>query len=52
MIDIQNEIKYCAAWQIIRSLLLEGLLHAKNLMQPTKYWRGNSAHWLFGACNG
>lgn len=26
MIDIQNEIKYCAAWQIIRSLLLEGAI--------------------------
>jgi BMFP domain-containing protein YqiC len=26
MVDIQNEIKYCAAWQIIRNLLLEGAI--------------------------
>lgn len=26
MVDIQNEIRYCAAWQIIRDLLLEGAI--------------------------
>jgi hypothetical protein len=26
MVDIQNEIQYCAAWQIIRDLLQEGAI--------------------------
>jgi len=26
MINIQNEIRYCAAWQIIRSLALKGAI--------------------------
>ncbi len=26
MTDIQNEIRYCAAWQIIRTLLLDGAI--------------------------